>query len=86
MSNAAYYGTLAGVADALEDDSDLLLDDGEFDEDYLPSGSSVVEPDNRDIALEARLRTTPGHPARTPEEIEAITEEYYRQEMEGLGL
>lgn len=67
-------------------DGDDELYEGIDEPDEDGSRQEFVEETSGDIELEARLRTTPGHPARTPEEIEAITEAYYRDQMEGLGL
>lgn len=37
-----------------------------------------------DLELEARLRTDPGAPARTQEEIDEIIKDYYRARREAL--
>lgn len=93
MSQDAYLGTLTGLADDYDDfdgidDGDLYDKPSVMDDDLSDVGdreSTNPRPDFGDLELEVRLRTTPGDRPRTPEEIEEITQAYYR-EQEGLGL
>ena len=75
-----YLGVLSGIDDAL---------DYEYRNEVIEEAdeggpmNELPDADHGALELEARLRTTPGAPPRTPEEIEVITEEYYRQRMDG---
>ena len=93
MSQDVYLGTLTGLADDYDDfdpidDGDLYAKPSVMEDDLSDEGdvaSTTPRPDFGDLELEVRLRTTPGDRPRTPEEIEEITQAYYR-EQEGLGL
>lgn len=75
-----YLGVLSGIDDAL--DYEYLNEVIEEADEGGPM-NELPDVDHGALELEARLRTTPGAPPRTPEEIEAITEEYYRHRMDG---
>lgn len=78
-----YLGVLDGIAEAIDDEyrSEVIEEPDEGG-----PMEELRESDHDDLELEARLRTNPGAQPRTPDEIEGITREYYRQQMDGLGL
>lgn len=66
------------MGDVMKDYKAQEAEFNEYDEQMSDNDLEITFSDDYpDLELEARLRTNPGEPARTQEEIDKITKDYY---------